>query len=172
MGADFDFEIVYENNLDMQKFARMFNNTSQSYKFYWFEAILNLTKETDEDLSFEKTPVFFFMNARCLSLYESKDAMTFKKASPYLSYFTSPTPLTPSISSLECGAFAHISCSVLSEKTMYGGTWAFRASWERQILSNSNSRLSPLSVCTTGVCTCFSLTIFIISGPSVGSSSS
>ena len=29
MGADFDFEIVYENNLDMQKFARMFNNTSQ-----------------------------------------------------------------------------------------------------------------------------------------------
>lgn len=52
MGAD--FEIVYENNLDTHKFARMFNNTSQSYKFYWFEAILNLTKETDEDLSLKK----------------------------------------------------------------------------------------------------------------------
>ena len=48
------FEIVYENNLDTHTFARIFNNTSQSYKFYWFEAILNLTKETDEDLSFEK----------------------------------------------------------------------------------------------------------------------
>lgn len=39
------FEIVYENNLDTHTFARIFNNTSQSYKFYWFEAILNLTKK-------------------------------------------------------------------------------------------------------------------------------
>lgn len=46
--------VVYENNLDTDKFARMFNNKAQSYKFYWFEAILNLTKTTDEDLTFEE----------------------------------------------------------------------------------------------------------------------
>lgn len=54
MGLDLKIEIVYENNLDTDKFARMFNNKSQSYKFYWFEAILNLIKITDEDLSFEE----------------------------------------------------------------------------------------------------------------------
>ena len=36
-------DIVYENNLDTDKFARMFNNKAQSYKFYWFEAILTLS---------------------------------------------------------------------------------------------------------------------------------
>lgn len=53
MSPKMNMEIVYENNLDTDKFARMFNNKAQSYKFYWFEAILNLTMETDEDLSFE-----------------------------------------------------------------------------------------------------------------------
>ena len=32
----------------------MFNNKAQSYKFDWFEAILNLTKDMDEDLTFEE----------------------------------------------------------------------------------------------------------------------
>lgn len=54
MSPELHLEIVYENNLDTDKFARMFNNKAQSYKFYWFEAILNLTKDTDEDLSFEE----------------------------------------------------------------------------------------------------------------------
>lgn len=54
MSPELHFEIVYENNLDTDKFARMFNNKAQSYKFYWFEAILNLTKDTDEDLTFEE----------------------------------------------------------------------------------------------------------------------
>ena len=48
------FEIIYENNLDTEKFARMFNNKAQSYKFYWFEAILNLTAATEADLTFEE----------------------------------------------------------------------------------------------------------------------
>lgn len=47
-------EIVYENNLDTDKFARMFNNKAQSYKFYWFEAILNLVTATEMDLTFEE----------------------------------------------------------------------------------------------------------------------
>lgn len=54
MVPELHLEVVYENNLDMDKFARMFNNKSQSYKFYWFEAILNLTKDTDKELTFEE----------------------------------------------------------------------------------------------------------------------
>lgn len=54
MSPELHLEIVYENNLDTDKFARMFNNKAQSYKFYWFEAILNLTKDSDEDLTFEE----------------------------------------------------------------------------------------------------------------------
>lgn len=54
MSPELHLEIVYENKLDTDKFARMFNNKAQSYKFYWFEAILNLTKDTDEDLTFEE----------------------------------------------------------------------------------------------------------------------
>lgn len=46
--------IVYENNLDIERFSRMFNNKTQSYKFYWFEAILNLTLSTNEDLTFNE----------------------------------------------------------------------------------------------------------------------
>ena len=53
MSPETNMKIVYENNLDTDKFARMFNNKAQSYKFYWFEAILNLTMETDADLSFD-----------------------------------------------------------------------------------------------------------------------
>ncbi len=54
MSPELHLDIVYENNLDTDKFARMFNNKSQSYKFYWFEAILNLIKDTEEDLTFDE----------------------------------------------------------------------------------------------------------------------
>ncbi len=54
MDSELHLEIVYENNLDTDKFARMFNNKAQSYKFYWFEAILNLTKEREDDITFEE----------------------------------------------------------------------------------------------------------------------
>lgn len=54
MSPEPHWKIVYENNLDMDKFARMFNNKAQSYKFYWFEAVLNLTKATEADITFEE----------------------------------------------------------------------------------------------------------------------
>lgn len=54
MDQELRLEIVYENNLDTDKFARMFNNKAQSYKFYWFEAILNLSTVSEEDLTFEE----------------------------------------------------------------------------------------------------------------------
>lgn len=47
-------DIVYQNNLDTGKFARMLDNKSQSYKFYWLEAILSLMIETEEDLTFDQ----------------------------------------------------------------------------------------------------------------------
>lgn len=54
MSHELHLEIIYENNLDTEKFARMFNNKAQSYKFYWFEAILNLARTSEEDLTFEE----------------------------------------------------------------------------------------------------------------------
>ena len=54
MGQELHLEIVYENHLDTEKFARMFNNKAQSYKFYWFEAILNMSVASEEDLTFEE----------------------------------------------------------------------------------------------------------------------
>lgn len=54
MDQELRLEIVYENNLDTDKFARMFNNKAQSYKFYWFEAILNLSTVSEKDLTFEE----------------------------------------------------------------------------------------------------------------------
>lgn len=54
MDQEAHLEIVYENNLDTDKFARMFNNKAQSYKFYWFEAILNLVIVTEMDLTFDE----------------------------------------------------------------------------------------------------------------------
>ena len=54
MDQELHLEIVYENHLDTDKFARMFNNKAQSYKFYWFEAILNLSVTSEEDLTFEE----------------------------------------------------------------------------------------------------------------------
>ena len=54
MDQELHLEIVYENHLDMDKFSRMFNKKAQSYKFYWFEAILNLSVASEEDLAFEE----------------------------------------------------------------------------------------------------------------------
>ena len=54
MRPELHLKIVYENNLDTDKFVLMFNNKTQSYKFYWFEAILNLIKEKDYDLTFDE----------------------------------------------------------------------------------------------------------------------
>ena len=49
-----DLKITYENNLDTEKFARMFNSTSQSYKFYWLEAIINLLKNDSDEMTFDE----------------------------------------------------------------------------------------------------------------------
>lgn len=44
----------YRNDLDTGKFARMLDDPSQCYKFYWLEAILNLMPTEEGDISFEK----------------------------------------------------------------------------------------------------------------------
>ncbi len=54
MGAELPLEIIYQNDLDIDKFAKMLDNKSQSYKFYWLEAILSLIVETEEDITFDQ----------------------------------------------------------------------------------------------------------------------
>ena len=44
----------YRNDLDTGRFARMLDDPSQCYKFYWLEAILNLLPTEEGDISFEK----------------------------------------------------------------------------------------------------------------------
>lgn len=46
---DLQLKSIYENNLDTTKLGRLFNNTSQCYKFYWFEAILNLVTSPEKE---------------------------------------------------------------------------------------------------------------------------
>ena len=43
----------YINLLDTDKFARMLDDPTQCYKFYWLDAILTLIPATEEDLSFD-----------------------------------------------------------------------------------------------------------------------
>ena len=43
---------LYENQLDMRCFARMLESPTQSYKFYWLDAILTLLPNKDE-MTFE-----------------------------------------------------------------------------------------------------------------------
>lgn len=44
---------IYNNNLDTDKFAHMLDDTTQCYKFYWLEAILNLMPHTEGDMTFD-----------------------------------------------------------------------------------------------------------------------
>lgn len=53
---------LYENQLDMQSFARMLESPTQSYKFYWLEAIVTLLPEKDE-MSFEEVIFEMFWEA-------------------------------------------------------------------------------------------------------------
>lgn len=45
---------IYSSELDISKFAQMLDDSSQCYKYYWLEAILNLMSTNDGDLSFEQ----------------------------------------------------------------------------------------------------------------------
>lgn len=55
-------EPIYENQLDMQCFARMLESPTQSYKFYWLEAILTLLPEKNE-MTFEEIIYEMFWEA-------------------------------------------------------------------------------------------------------------
>ena len=47
-------KIVYENNLNTDMLAQVFNNTTECYKYYWFEAVLYLAPMKEDDLTFEE----------------------------------------------------------------------------------------------------------------------
>lgn len=54
MELELHSDLIYKNNLDTDKFARILNDPSQCYKFYWLEAIVNLITITEEDLTFDQ----------------------------------------------------------------------------------------------------------------------
>ena len=47
-------KLIYENHLDTDRFARMLDDPSQCYKFYWLGAIIGLITTTEGDLSFDQ----------------------------------------------------------------------------------------------------------------------
>lgn len=53
---------LYENQLDMRSFAQMLESPTQSYKFYWMEAILTLLPSKDE-MTFEEIIFEMFWEA-------------------------------------------------------------------------------------------------------------
>lgn len=54
MELDLHSDLIYENHLDTDRFARMLDDPSQCYKFYWLGAIISLTAATDNDISFDQ----------------------------------------------------------------------------------------------------------------------
>lgn len=53
---------LYENQLDMRCFARMLESPTQSYKFYWLDAILTLLPNKDE-MTFEEVVFEMFWDS-------------------------------------------------------------------------------------------------------------
>lgn len=54
MDLQLESDQIYLNDLNTEGFARMLNDPSQCYKFYWLEAILKLIAVSDEDLKFDQ----------------------------------------------------------------------------------------------------------------------
>lgn len=44
---------LYSNKLDTKEFGQILNNTTQSYKYYWLEAIMKLLNKSDLEISFD-----------------------------------------------------------------------------------------------------------------------
>ena len=54
MEFDLHSDLIYESHLATDRFARMLDDPSQCYKFYWLGAIISLAATTDNDLSFDQ----------------------------------------------------------------------------------------------------------------------
>lgn len=46
-------QILYSNQLDITKFERLISNNAQGYKFYWLEAIMQIMKTGEREISFD-----------------------------------------------------------------------------------------------------------------------
>lgn len=53
MDKELHLKSLYQNNLDTIKFSRMLDSNSQSYKFYWLEAVVTLAVENEGDILFD-----------------------------------------------------------------------------------------------------------------------
>jgi len=54
MELELTSDVIYTNKLDTVKFAKMLDDPSQCYKFYWMEAVVNLAVTSEEDFTFEQ----------------------------------------------------------------------------------------------------------------------
>lgn len=50
MDYTFNTDVIYKNNLNIDAFSALFNNTSQCYKFYWFEALMHFISDETVDI--------------------------------------------------------------------------------------------------------------------------
>ena len=53
MVQNYDIENIYYNGLAVDRFARMLNDPTQCYKFYWLDAIITLSHTSEEDFTFD-----------------------------------------------------------------------------------------------------------------------
>ena len=44
----------YSNKLDLKRFLQMLDDTTECYKFYWFDAILSLVAENRFEMEFDE----------------------------------------------------------------------------------------------------------------------
>ena len=46
--------LPYSENLEIQYLSRIFDNTSECYKFFWFQAILSKVLEGKDHITYEE----------------------------------------------------------------------------------------------------------------------
>ena len=59
---DYFFD-VYKNNLDIRGFSQLLNDNAQGYKYYWLEAVIELSCCREEDISFDEIFNHMILNA-------------------------------------------------------------------------------------------------------------
>jgi len=60
---DSSAEKAYQNGLNVSRFSQLLNDNAQGYKYYWLEAILELSYKSDRDLSFDEIFNLMIFNA-------------------------------------------------------------------------------------------------------------
>lgn len=60
---DSSVENIYQNGLNIYRFSQLLNDNAQGYKYYWLEAIIDLSFELEGDISFDEIFNLMIFNA-------------------------------------------------------------------------------------------------------------